>query len=615
MKILAFGILFLALELGLIAFLVRNMIKKRKFIEKSDVFYIVPVFILVWGMHIIALLFNNSLTQTPVSLMSILSLAKTALECFVLTFDMALLEPIMTASILMYLAYAIAFVLTSLTTILTFVFLIRWLVFSVLAMIILLISLRVHNTIFLTLISSLLLGINVLMYFFPYVQVDNILYYINIVSCSLGYPIFERYRAVNICNSVIDMMFIILLLYLLCLLLCSGLTVILYDTRIHFQLREKTRHSLNDISRILHFNSLRCFLFNSKNKTYSMHLVNAEMSKCQTAVHMVWLVICFLIIEIFIGINNYSGDFSYEESVYYEYMSVLEGPWTENKNEYIIHERDHIINSYTDYQQRYADGTLSYIKYRNYMIEYDKAEIRDSLFTKIEDHNKYILNCAASGKEAWFVYDTGWKRFLFMDFDWGMLGVLITVIAGIFTYEYKRTTSANAFIYIMRSTKNGYRDTFYAKYVTATIVAIIVFFLFSYINILFILIQNHLPAGNAPLYSIQRFRDFTFNITIWQYCVLHLAIKLFATVLYVWFVLSLSVLLRKSLPTVMTSIVIILLPRLLDSLQITFLNNYDMTLFMRGTPFLLQNNWYILIIAETITCILFIEIAKRRWEN
>lgn len=130
MKILAFGILFLALELGLIAFLVRNMIKKRKFIEKSDVFYIVPVFILVWGMHIIALLFNNSLTQTPVSLMSILSLAKTALECFVLTFDMALLEPIMTASILMYLAYAIAFVLTSLTTILTFVFLIKNMFFN-----------------------------------------------------------------------------------------------------------------------------------------------------------------------------------------------------------------------------------------------------------------------------------------------------------------------------------------------------------------------------------------------------------------------------------------------------------------------------------------------------
>ena len=126
MNVYLFGILFLLLEIGIVAFLVINMIIKRKLIEKTDAFYIGPLFVLVWAMYICALFYYNIYVEpTSTSLISILSLAKTTLESFVFSFEIALIEPIMASSFIMSLAYTIMIILASLTTALTVLFILK----------------------------------------------------------------------------------------------------------------------------------------------------------------------------------------------------------------------------------------------------------------------------------------------------------------------------------------------------------------------------------------------------------------------------------------------------------------------------------------------------------
>ena len=123
MNVILFGILFLVFEVAIIGLLIAKMIKKRKLIEKSDIIYIAPIFILSWVMYAFALFYYNlNIEQTSTSFISILSLAKTTLETFVFAFDISLLEPIMNSSAIMMISYSLMLVLASLTTVLTIVF-------------------------------------------------------------------------------------------------------------------------------------------------------------------------------------------------------------------------------------------------------------------------------------------------------------------------------------------------------------------------------------------------------------------------------------------------------------------------------------------------------------
>lgn len=122
MNIIFIGSILIVLEVLIIALLVVNMVRKRKFIDKSNILYVLLVFLLSWLMYSIALFYNNIYVEaTSTSFISILALAKNALEVFIFDFNVDLLLPIMNSSVIMVIPYSIMLIIASLTTIFTFV--------------------------------------------------------------------------------------------------------------------------------------------------------------------------------------------------------------------------------------------------------------------------------------------------------------------------------------------------------------------------------------------------------------------------------------------------------------------------------------------------------------
>ena len=101
-------------------------------------------------------------------------------------------------------------------------------------------------------------------------------------------------------------------------------------------------------------------------------------------------------------------------------MTTLAGEMTDEKREYIADERQMInetIARREKVQQEYIDKTITYREYEEYLKKYNYAYSRNELFADIESHAAYIDRLAAEGKDAWFVYDTGWKKLFLSPFD------------------------------------------------------------------------------------------------------------------------------------------------------------------------------------------------------
>lgn len=121
-----FSILFLIVEIAIISFLIYKGIQRKRIFEKNNLFYIIPVFVLVWGMNIFALFYYNNFVQ-PIScgILDVLALAKDTIESFVFKFNTTLIMPVMKSSVLMLIAYSIMMVLALLTTLLAILILIN----------------------------------------------------------------------------------------------------------------------------------------------------------------------------------------------------------------------------------------------------------------------------------------------------------------------------------------------------------------------------------------------------------------------------------------------------------------------------------------------------------
>ena len=344
-------------------------------------------------------------------------------------------------------------------------------------------------------------------------------------------------------------------------------------------------------------------------------LFGAEMGKMLLANKFIIIVVVALLAKGFIASETYVYTPSFTDSVYKEYMTTLAGEMTDEKLAYIESERTRIDTAKANYNQMMADknkGDITEEEYLAFLEEYKYANDRDSHFTRIENRRDYILGLQEEGKDAHFVYDTGWNTLFGQEFDYLFYGLVLLLFAGVFANEIQGKTHP-----ILKSTRKGRGRLFLAKYAAVLTLSTLLFAAFTAIDLSAALKTFDFPAWDAPIQSITLFGDVA-SMTVAQFVALWIAVKWLAVLVLVTALTGISLLSGKILNTMAIVAVVTLMPFLLRRFGLSVAQYFDFTYLLGGTEFLTMAAGSVLyatlITGVTLSAIFGLTwVAKKKW--
>ena len=454
-------------------------------------------------------------------------------------------------------------------------------------------------------------GINFLFYILQS-HIASKLLNTNLITTGSVTPLFERYRAVNICGYVVDYLPFIVSVYITAYIILCIVVVIKNNSlsRVEFKRILKLPHVSFKLERSVN---------QSSSKPYTSSLVAFEIYKTLISSRLIIAVAVLMVIKYGISHFTFQPADSYGEAIYYEYMNELAGELTDAKEQYIFDKRYHINSILTkeeDMRQAYMNDDVSLDEYKTYLNEYNYAYIRNEYLAIVETHAEYIDKLAEEDREAWFVYDTGWNALFFSGFDWTLYAIILLLCCGSFAGEYEHKSSASGFVQILQTARHGRKRTLHAKYISAAMMSLLLLVVWNAIDILHITNVYELPMIHAPLYSLESFETFLIEITILEYIVFYFIVKAVAILSLMMMVCSLSALLRKHISVLITSSVLTILPSVISYFGLTIFNSIDYCKFSRVTPMLLQG-WSCVcyVLGFIIVTVILRMKAERGWDR
>ena len=344
-------------------------------------------------------------------------------------------------------------------------------------------------------------------------------------------------------------------------------------------------------------------------------LFGAEMGKLLLANKFIIIVVIVLLAKGFIAAETFTYTESFTDSVYKEYMTTLSGELTEEKLAYMDAERNRIDTAKNGYNQVLADyyqGKISQQEYLAFIDEYNYAKDRDSHFARIENRRDYILSVQTAGKDAYFVYDTGWNTLFNQGFDYLLYGLVLLLFAGVFANEIR-----GGIHNILKATGKGRWRLFLAKYAAVLTLTTILFAAFTAIDLTAAMKSFEFPAWDAPIQSITMFGSQP-SMTVAQFVALWISVKWLAVVLLVTALTGISLLSGKVLNTMAIVATATLMPFLLRRFGLAVAQYFDFTYLLEGTSFLtiaassgLYLTLTVAVLAAAITILTW--LSKRSW--
>lgn len=275
----------------------------------------------------------------------------------------------------------------------------------------------------------------------------------------------------------------------------------------------------------------------------------------------------FIIILIFLAIstlfsyyssdNNYiSSDIQNNKEYFHEYLSVLNGKQTESKIKFINDESSKI--SEAQQQLRSLAETVG-------TNQISEKEFSEKMSTNIIIINKQTafnqimlqnLNASEDPEHRYFIYPDGWSCLLGKEsINIMKIALLIIVISSVFCYEYESGISP-----VLLCSKNGKTKLFLSKLISIVIITILIGVIFELSDIIVYSIKYGLPNGSFPVQSIKKFMNCQYNLSLYELTAITFVNKLMGLLYLAFFIVLMSVLLKKSYPTAFSAFVILFLP-------------------------------------------------------
>ncbi len=386
---------------------------------------------------------------------------------------------------------------------------------------------------------------------FPSITVGQWIY-LNIFSLSNPTGILSRYRSLNIFNHSVNIITFLLISLPIILSLLGIFVILTYH---------KTK--LRKLSHKIHIPSSRKFYNKSnKSKKYSSSLINHEIIK-HIPIYVI-LTIC-IITKILSSYQYYYPIESSYERMKNEYMAILNGPYSFEKESYIenkIKLHTTTVSQYDTMKYKFLTGEISEEDYSYYISEYTTAQGELPLLYDLLDYSQYLKQTP----NGWYIYDTGITKLLTRTPDYLLIIGIMLFSGMVYVEEFRYKTSQFPIINILSTTKKGRKTLFYSKLSLSVLISLIIYILFSLIDILCIVYFYPSTSVFAPICSIQHVGISLGNISIIKHLSFVYSIGLFGTCIISVLCVNLSYLLRKPHLILIVSCLILLSPIILSSI-------------------------------------------------
>ncbi|WMJ80048.1 hypothetical protein RBU49_14570 [Clostridium sp. MB40-C1] len=276
----------------------------------------------------------------------------------------------------------------------------------------------------------------------------------------------------------------------------------------------------------------------------------------QKAIIFIALFICIKLL-VLSSTASYSVETTEEnKSFYKEYLMNVNGKLTPKKESYIRNEKERIGNIKSQEDEvlnKYLKGDINNSEYILQLSEVNSSLKKSEAFKIIYDQYKYVKQ---DPNNRYFLYTNGWTNLLSPESpDIILVLLLLLIITPIFTYEYEKDM-----IYLIVTSKKGKVSVPAYKVIAASIMTIILAVIFSVINYVYCAVKYGLPSGNFPLQSIPFFKTSSYHLSLTQTYLYISLIKVIGFLVFTYLIIFISVIAKKTVVTLFTSLSIILIP-------------------------------------------------------
>lgn len=379
----------------------------------------------------------------------------------------------------------------------------------------------------------------------------------DVISAMTVYPLFIRYRAVNIFDEPFSLISLLLIIYTaLTILGCCMVIMMFPNTKGLGTLRKLNLPQI----RVPELN-FRPYL----------SICRFEFSKQLRTRRTVMLIILVTIIKLIAASEKFAPDDMVDDKFYRQYSERIEGSITNETYAFIEAESSYIngvLDRHAEVDDDFASGKISVDGYAAYSKEYQYAVNHEKPLEKIQRKIIYAEYAEqTNGIKLQIFYDTGWNLMFDSGMDWLLLIVILLVGAESYSVEYESKSSSWSFVSILRTTRNGRGNTCRNKLFVVMTLSAVIDIIYQAIDWIFIFKNYYMPIPGASVLSLERFAG-TDNISLAEY-VLFMALARLSAVMFLSFgTFVLSRLLHKGFIAIIIVAVIIMLPVLLKAIGI-----------------------------------------------
>ena len=280
---------------------------------------------------------------------------------------------------------------------------------------------------------------------------------------------------------------------------------------------------------------------------------------------------------------------------YKNYMERLAGPLTEEKRAYLESEAmrfEGIHQQIVKLRKDYAAGELSETDLNSLLPPLERALMAEEiLLNRVYPQMERILQLKDEGKEAHFVYEPGYSYLFGLNAQHSKAGAAALVVAGIilcFSNIFPIETSSGM-LPILNVSKKGRTASAGCKLAICICITVIIFFIAQIPDYRYVLKNYGFPDLNAPLCSIEAFAGWHDSVSILEGLVLFETLRLVAAICVTAIVLLLGVWTKNQLITLSISVSVLLMPVLLNLLNIHFLDKVSLLMSLTGSDIMTSN--------------------------
>ena len=334
------------------------------------------------------------------------------------------------------------------------------------------------------------------------------------------------------------------------------------------------------------------FASRRKKRHVQVHLTSHELYKALIANKVLFLLLAFLGFQLY-GATQAKSMLTTDDLYYKSYVQVLKGPVTEASLSFIEKEQEkftHIDEQTRELGEQFQSGSLSQSKYEEELIRLSAQTKSRKVFEQdILGQLRYMEEYKETqGRELWFVDDFGFRQ-LTAEQSVGtdqynaflLVLMLIVGLSATFSSEYSSSMAR-----LITTCPKGRGATVTYKLCISFLIVLFVFLTVYLPELINIVRLYGMDGLDAPVQSMQHLQQFPLAVSIRGYLVLLYVTRLLAAMGVAGMILLFSLVVKDSLKAMLLSFGLFAAPLACSMLGIHWLDSITCNILLTGNQLL-----------------------------